>query len=219
MAEVLCTGVPVHSFEMLVERPDGRRLTCLVNIEPLRDPHSEIAGAINCFCDVSEPRRASEQTREDSEQLRAIIETTPECIKIVARDGTLLHMNPAGLQMVQAQRPTDVVGGNTFDLIVPEHGDQWRRNHLRVCERLSWEFDIVGLDGARRHMETHAAPLHSDGDLVQLAITRDVTEKRRYELRYREMQMELARRGAGFRSRVYFRECRAAVRGLLHDEA
>jgi PAS domain S-box-containing protein len=63
-------------------------------------------------------------------------------------------------------------------LIAPEHRAGWLANHNRVCdgERLNWQFDIIGLKGTRRHMETHAAPVAvSDGSLGQLAITRDVT--------------------------------------------
>jgi PAS domain S-box-containing protein len=184
MAEVLRTGVPVRGFEALVERPDGRRLTCLSNIDALRDADGEIAGAINCFHDISETRRAAEQTRAHQGQLQAIIAATPECIMVVARDGTLLEVNPAGLQMVEAQRPSDLHGANTYNLIVSEHRDQWRLNHQRVCngEKLCWEFDIVGLAGTRRHVQTQAAPLQlANGSVAQLAVTRDMTEKKKYE--------------------------------------
>ena len=38
----------------------------------------------------SGPRRA---LRESEERFRAIVETTPECVKLISADGTLLHMN------------------------------------------------------------------------------------------------------------------------------
>ena len=38
----------------------------------------------------------------ESSILHAIFDATPECIKIVARDGTLLQMNPAGRAMLEA---------------------------------------------------------------------------------------------------------------------
>ena len=184
MANVLRTGVAIRGFEVLLEQPDKRRVTCVMDISPLSGVHGEIAGAINCFRDIPESVGGSEQFRQEQEQLRAIIETTPECIKIVARDGTLVHMNPAGLGMVGARYPNEVEGACTYDLIAPEHRDLWRRNHSRVCngERLSWEFDIIGLSGIRRHMETHAAFLRLfDGTEAQLAITRDMTQRKKDE--------------------------------------
>ena len=54
----------------------------------------------------------------------------------------------------------------------------------RVCagEKGSLEFDIVGLKGRRCRMETHAVPLRRpDGSIVQLGITRDITERRKAE--------------------------------------
>src|SRR5579863_3901363 len=38
---------------------------------------------------------------------------------------------------------------------------------------------MIGLEGTRRHMESHAAPLrYSDGTTVHLAITADITERK-----------------------------------------
>jgi PAS domain S-box-containing protein len=112
--------------------------------------------------------------------LRALVETTPECIKVVAPDGRLLQMNPAGLKMIEAQSWESVDGACTFDLIAPEHKIVWREHHERVCrgENLSWQFDIVGLNGGRRKMETHAVPINlDDGSVGQLAITRDISAR------------------------------------------
>jgi hypothetical protein len=39
-----------------------------------------------------------------------ILEVTPECVKLGAPDGTLLHMNRAGLEMVGAAEPQEVLG-------------------------------------------------------------------------------------------------------------
>ncbi|MBD0275817.1 MAG: PAS domain-containing protein, partial [Acetobacteraceae bacterium] len=127
----------------------------------------------------------------------AVFETTPECIKLVAPDGTLLRMNAAGLRMVEAGSPAEAEGRCAFDLIAPEHRAEWRAMHERVCrgEALRWEFDVVGLRGARRSMETHATPLRlPDGRLAQLAITRDVTARKRAEERQALLSQEVDHR-------------------------
>lgn len=128
-----------------------------------------------------ERRRTETRLRESEERFRAIVDMTPECVKLVARDGTLLHMNASGLCMIGADALGMVEGQSIYDVIAPEDRERFREFNERVCggERASLEFDIVALDGRRRHMETHAAPfLHSDGSVVQLAVTRDVTERR-----------------------------------------
>lgn len=145
--------------------------------------------------DGQEASRAALESMEaaarSKQQLEAIVETTPECIKIVAPDGTLLQMNAAGRQMVEATTSREIEGASVLDLIAPENRAMWNECHQRVCkgEKLSWEFDIVGLKGARRHMETHGSPIRlPDGTVAQLAITRDVTQRRQDELKIRESE-------------------------------
>ncbi|SFP05819.1 PAS domain S-box-containing protein [Chitinophaga sp. YR627] len=117
-------------------------------------------------------------------RLKAVIEATPECIKIVAQDGTVQFMNKAGLCMIDATEAQTVEGCCVFDIIAAEYRERWIENHNRVCngESLNWEFDLISLNGTRRHMETHAVPMpNGDGTFSQLAVTRDVTERKRSE--------------------------------------
>ncbi|HLG99172.1 MAG TPA: PAS domain S-box protein [Bryobacteraceae bacterium] len=136
------------------------------------------------FEDITARKMAEELLGQSEERFRAIVETTPECVKVVAKDGTLLLMNPAGVRMVGAGRAEEVIGRNVYDLIAPDCRDDFRVFNEKVCggEKGTLEFEITGLQGERRHMETHAVPLENrDGSTVQLAITRDVTEQRRRE--------------------------------------
>jgi PAS domain S-box-containing protein len=130
--------------------------------------------------------KAALHARESEEHLRALIETTPECVKVLARDGTLLQINRSGLAMVGATAADmDLfIGSNAFERVVPEHRDPFRAFTERVCdgERGTLEFDLIIMTGARRQMETHAAPLRmADGTTAQLCLTRDITERRRAE--------------------------------------
>ena len=127
---------------------------------------------------------------ESEKRFRAIVETTPECVKLVAADGTLLHMNSVGLSMVQAESSETVIGMCVYDLIAPEDRARYREFNESICrgERSSIDFDIIGLKGVRRHMETHAAPLqNADGSSVQLAITLDITSRKEAEQALRRL--------------------------------
>ncbi len=129
-------------------------------------------------------REAQEAVRRSEEYLRAVVETTPACIKVVAADGTVVDMNSAGLAMVDAERLEQVRGTCAFNLIAPEHQDAFKAFHKRTClgETGCLEFEIVGLRGTRRRVETHAAPLRApDGRYMQLAITHDITERKQSE--------------------------------------
>ena len=184
MAVALREKRPVLGCEAVAERPDGERRSFTPFPTPLFDAGGRLTGAVNMLVDITERKRAEETLRESEERFRAIVETTPECVKVIAADGTLLQMNKAGLAVVGAAGAEEVIGGSVYDLIAPEDRESFRDFNQRVCggEKGSLEFDIIGLKGRRRRMETHAVPLRRpDGSIVQLGITHDITERRKAE--------------------------------------
>ena len=65
MAEVVTGTLPeVRDAEVQIERPDGTRVTVVVNIRPLRNHRGDITGAINCFYDITERKQAEEALRD-----------------------------------------------------------------------------------------------------------------------------------------------------------
>jgi PAS domain S-box-containing protein len=182
--ERLKRGERVDHFETVRMRKDGARLDLSLTISPVKDSSGRVVGASKVGRNITDRKQIERALRESEERFRAIVETTPECVKLVTLEGTVLHMNSPGLAMVGATSAEMVVGKNVYDLIAPDDRDRFRAFNENICrgERGSLEFGIVGLKGAVRHMETHAAPLRMpDGSLVQLAVSRDITERRQRE--------------------------------------
>ncbi len=131
--------------------------------------------------DARQRRQIEEALQRSEERWRLIYETEPECVKIVSADGRLETMNPAGLAMIGATSLEEVCGVSTLDLISPEHRDAFAAMHQDVISGQARRlvFEIIGLNGTRRWMETHAVPLYNaDGTVSQLGITHDITERR-----------------------------------------
>jgi PAS domain S-box-containing protein len=149
--------------------------------------------------DVTDRIQAELALRESEQRLRAVVDASPECVKIVAPDGALEFMNRAGIEMIEAADFAAVDHACVFDLIADHSRQDWLARHARVCsgEKLTWQFEIVGLRGTRRWMETHAVPLPlPDGQVGQLSVTRDVTDRRHAEQeRERLLDAERAARG------------------------
>lgn len=192
--ERLKRGERIDNFETVRINKAGALLDISLTISPVKDGSGSIIGASKVARDITEKKRTEKALRESEERFRAIVNTTPECVKLVALDGTLLQMNPPGLAMVGADCAEMVIGKNVYDLIAPHDRERFRAFNEGICggERGALEFDIVGLDGTSRHMETHAAPLKTtDGTVVQLAVTRDITERTRVQKQLKQSEEQL----------------------------
>ncbi len=147
-------------------------------------------------CRVDEGRPLLSALRESEARYRTILDSEPACVKLVARDGRLLSMNPAGLEMIEAESEAQVAGLCVFDLVRPPDRAAFIAMHERVFagETARLEFEIEGLRGARRQMETFAAPLAGDDGAIvaQLAVTHDITQRKheQQELHAYRQQLE-----------------------------
>jgi len=117
--------------------------------------------------------------------LRTIIETVPECVQVLALDGALVSMNPAGLEMFEAESEARLVGVPLTNMIVKEYQAAYTTLGEKAAQGESGylEFEALGLKGGRRRLATHALPLRGpDGHITGLlGVTRDITEIRRLE--------------------------------------
>src|SRR4029077_594425 len=120
-----------------------------------------------------ERKRTEDSLRRSEASLRAIVETTPECVHVIAGDGTLLSVNAAGAAMAGAPSVDLLRGRNFYDLVTPEDRERYRAFNESVCagQKGLLEFHIFRMDGERRHLETRAAPLcNDDGTVAQLGV-------------------------------------------------
>ncbi len=145
--------------------------------------------------EIKERKQAEMKTRERERRLQAIIETEPECVKVVDPKGKLLEMNKAGLVMLEATSLEEAQQHSLMEFILSEYRDAFRALHRRVFEGESGmlEFEVLGLKGTRRWLETHAAPMRDEAGKVTslLGVTRDITERKKMEQNLRLAQFTL----------------------------
>ena len=135
---------------------------------------------------VEQELHLKEQALTSSEQfLNAIIDTEPECIKMLDIDSNLLMMNPAGLEMIEADSFEQVEGHCVCPLITPPYQEAFTTLTKQVFQGVpgKLEFEITGIKGRERWLETHAVPFRDEqGKIVAaLGITRDITARKRAE--------------------------------------
>ncbi len=171
-------------------RSDGTLVEVEVGVSVISYGGREVVCTI--VRDVTERKRAEKALASSEDRLRTIIETEPECVKVLGMDGSLLEMNPAGLSMIEADSLEQVRGKSVYDYIAPEH----RRNFVELTERVlgggsgTLEFELIGLKGTRSWLDTHAVPLRdARGEVTGLlAITRNVTERKESERKLQDAE-------------------------------
>jgi len=181
---VLDTGVPIRDLELTARSPADpeRDRAYLVNYVPVGCAGKEI-GVSAVVTDITNRKQSENALRASETRLRTIIDTEPECVKVVDRSGRLLEMNAAGLAMIEAGSVEEARTYGLINFICPEHRMSFGALHQRVLngERGDLEFEVTGLRGTRRWLHTAAAPLWDDAlaEPVLLGITRDVTDRKR----------------------------------------
>jgi PAS domain S-box-containing protein len=111
------SGEP-YEFEARLRRFDGTYRWFQLRGRPLRDASGAISRWHVLITDIDERKRAEDALRHSEARLRAIVETTPECVHVIGADGKLLSVNAAGAAMAGALSVDLMLGRNFYDFVI-----------------------------------------------------------------------------------------------------
>ncbi|HEX9450375.1 MAG TPA: ATP-binding protein [Burkholderiales bacterium] len=87
MAQVVSGEVSeVRDGEVLIERPDGSRVTVIVNIRPLIGASGEITGAVNCFYDITDRFRMERELQQQAAALSDLNRRKDEFLAMLSHE-------------------------------------------------------------------------------------------------------------------------------------
>lgn len=171
--------------ELLGRRKDGSEVCVEVGLMPIRIGDSECV--LSTVIDISDRKRAERALADSENRLRTIIESEPECVKLLDSQGRILEMNKAGLRMIGADSLEQVVGLSIYSLVCEPYRDAFIALTDQVFHGRSGnlDFEVEGLKGARRWLSTNAVPLYDPQEKTKLTallgITRDITDQKKAE--------------------------------------
>jgi PAS domain S-box-containing protein len=169
------------------------------------------------FKDVTERKQTEAALAKSEKMLKTIIDTEPECVKLLDENGCLIMMNPAGLNMLQVDSMDQVQGRCIYPLVASEYRPAFMELTARIFQGESGTllFEMVGMKGRRLWLETLAIPLRNEKNAItaMLGITRDITAHKRAgdELREKEemyrLLFESANEGIFIQNERGFMDC------------
>lgn len=180
MKDVLETGID-YDLECRLVTAKGKIISIRSLADVIRNEKNEPIQIVGIFQDITEQREAYQTLKQQELRLSSILQSEPECVKVVSPDGLLVEMNPAGLQMVEADCFEDIVGMKVEGLVNPNDLEFYRslHNHALKGIKSSARFRMIGLKGSEKWMESTAVPLtNQTGEIISvLSVTRDISEK------------------------------------------
>lgn len=180
---VLDSKTPKLSFEEPQTAPNGDTIWVRTSKVPLFNSKKETVGILGIYDDITEQKLSEDALRESQQKLQTIIDNEPECVKLINPRGQLIEMNPAGLAMLEAESLEVAQKKTLLSYLIPQWRVPFLDLHKRVMSGKSGmlEFEIRGLKGTQRWLETHAVPLRDSlGNVTMLlGITRDITEHKK----------------------------------------
>lgn len=153
---------------------------------------SDVSYALDKLAGEAKRISAEKNLKASEARYRKLIETEPECVKMVTKDNILLDMNPAGLALIEADSLEQVVGKSLLEIIDPEYREVFAdvTRQVFLGKKASAQFKLIGLKGGKKWLETHAVPLLDEGGKIYslLAVTLDITARKQAEAALQESE-------------------------------
>ncbi len=176
--------------EFVTRCRDGSTLTTYMTTSPLRGENDEVIGVIGVARDVTALRELGRAQKESERARDAMLEALPDLVFRLSTSGEYLdiHAHDAAALVAPAK---ELLGKNISEFLpedlTAEYFDAIERA-LKTSSVQTLEYPLEVTGGDMRHFEVRIAP-SAAGEVI--AISRDVTDRRRSELALRESRDRL----------------------------
>jgi len=184
LIEIIIQKGSVRDYELILTDKDSTPRTISLNIELIKDDKNNPIKLVGIFRDITEYKKAGATLRESEERFRTIFHTSPNAITLTsAKDGNYIDISDGFTKMLGYSRE-DVIGKSALTINI--WNDPKDREYLvsglkknGIVESL--EADFRGKSGQTRTGLMSARLLNIENKDIILAVTQDISERKRVE--------------------------------------
>lgn len=174
IAELTCGQNVIK--ERIFKRKDGSTLEVEINSKQLQNGNFQSISR-----DISDRKRNELLLAKKENFIRTILNTDPECIKLISREGICLSINAAGLAMVDAESEEKVIGKLLLGIIFQKHHEEAMEMVHNAFNGISgtFEYEITTFKGRQLWLEGNTVPFRNTDGVIEscLWISRDVSDR------------------------------------------
>jgi PAS domain S-box-containing protein len=142
-------------------------------------------------------KQAEDALHSSEERYRSLVELSPDALYVQSHE-KIVFINSAGVKLLGASDAKELVGKSPTDFIHPDHRKAVQERMRALYEKHEalpfQEHVILRLDGESVPVEIAAAPLTFEGRRAAQVIVHDITERKQWEEKIRELNAELEQR-------------------------
>ncbi|MFY0696228.1 MAG: PAS domain S-box protein [Balneola sp.] len=158
----------------------GKIIDCVWYNTVVKNSSGEIVTVMSLVEDITEKKKTEEKIKDNEKRYRALIENSPYCIHELDKNGALLSINKAGLEMMGVENEEDFLGITYDKLVDPSQSKRILDLFSKSLKGESIQFEFTKDE---KHFLSSFIPITGGKSEIQkvMGITQDITERKKSE--------------------------------------
>ncbi|HEX7468962.1 MAG TPA: PAS domain S-box protein, partial [Methanobacterium sp.] len=180
-------GERVFHYDTIRIDKDSNQVDVSITLSPIFDSLRKLVGISTIARDISKQKKSEIALRESEELFHEVFNNANDMISLnsIKDDGLpgkFIDVNEIGIERLGYTRD-EFLNMTPADIVAPDKRSEMPENALKLSEKGYVEFEIIHLtkDGKRISVEINNHIFELNGKKVALAISRDITERKKAE--------------------------------------
>ncbi len=197
VVQALKEGRSTARLECKFSTAAGGEYDADLSISALRDRSGKLAAFIALSRDITERKQAEEALRQSEEKLRLTFEAMGDAVTVTDLEGNILEINELAYTKAGYDSKEEMLGKNGFDLVSPEDRDRITESVVQAMKEglgsvtMECSFHPIKGDDYQAELTISVIRDTSGKPTGFIAITRDITERKKAEEAVRQSEEKL----------------------------